>query len=380
MAAVLAEGSTEIENAACEPEIVDLAQALGGMGARISGAGTRRSSSTGSSGCGRSITRGARPHRGRHADARRGDHGRRRAGGRRRPDAPRRGDREAARGRRAGRGDAGGCASRGRRGRAPSTSGPGPTRGSRPTCRRSSWRCSRSRAAGRHHRDHLREPLHARRGAEAPRRRHPLDGNTRSCAGAGAVGRPVMATDLRASASPGAGRPARRGETGRRASTTSTAATSGSTRSSPASAPTYRARSGNNCSSGVHPCCRPGGLKMKTVRYRDRESRDAHLSRTSRAARLLGRRGAGAADRAGRAQRGDAAVAEYTERFDRVRSQAGPVPRRAARKSGRRTAMSRGTCWRASRSRRRASAPFTSASAPSRGSRLPRTARCSASR
>jgi UDP-N-acetylglucosamine 1-carboxyvinyltransferase len=40
MAAVLAEGTTEIGNAACEPEIVDLARALTGMGARIAGAGT----------------------------------------------------------------------------------------------------------------------------------------------------------------------------------------------------------------------------------------------------------------------------------------------------------------------------------------------------
>lgn len=40
MAAVLAKGTTVLENAACEPEIVDLAQALQGMGARISGAGT----------------------------------------------------------------------------------------------------------------------------------------------------------------------------------------------------------------------------------------------------------------------------------------------------------------------------------------------------
>ncbi|HWR98270.1 MAG TPA: UDP-N-acetylglucosamine 1-carboxyvinyltransferase [Candidatus Methanoperedens sp.] len=40
MAAVLAEGATEIGNAACEPEITDLARALAGMGARISGAGT----------------------------------------------------------------------------------------------------------------------------------------------------------------------------------------------------------------------------------------------------------------------------------------------------------------------------------------------------
>ena len=40
MAAVTAEGSTEIANAACEPEVTDLARALAGMGARIFGAGT----------------------------------------------------------------------------------------------------------------------------------------------------------------------------------------------------------------------------------------------------------------------------------------------------------------------------------------------------
>jgi UDP-N-acetylglucosamine 1-carboxyvinyltransferase len=40
MAAALAEGTTEIGNAACEPEIVDLARALTAMGARIAGAGT----------------------------------------------------------------------------------------------------------------------------------------------------------------------------------------------------------------------------------------------------------------------------------------------------------------------------------------------------
>jgi UDP-N-acetylglucosamine 1-carboxyvinyltransferase len=42
MAASLARGSTRIENAACEPEIVDLADCLNKMGARISGAGTPR--------------------------------------------------------------------------------------------------------------------------------------------------------------------------------------------------------------------------------------------------------------------------------------------------------------------------------------------------
>jgi UDP-N-acetylglucosamine 1-carboxyvinyltransferase len=40
MAAALAEGETIIENAAREPEVVDLADALNAMGARISGAGT----------------------------------------------------------------------------------------------------------------------------------------------------------------------------------------------------------------------------------------------------------------------------------------------------------------------------------------------------
>jgi len=42
MAATLAEGTTVIESAACEPEIVDLADYLNAMGARISGGGTPR--------------------------------------------------------------------------------------------------------------------------------------------------------------------------------------------------------------------------------------------------------------------------------------------------------------------------------------------------
>jgi len=40
MAAVLAEGETVLENAACEPEVTDLAKFLTGMGAEIDGAGT----------------------------------------------------------------------------------------------------------------------------------------------------------------------------------------------------------------------------------------------------------------------------------------------------------------------------------------------------
>lgn len=42
MAAVLTKGTTIIESAACEPEVVDLANFLIGMGAKIEGAGTRR--------------------------------------------------------------------------------------------------------------------------------------------------------------------------------------------------------------------------------------------------------------------------------------------------------------------------------------------------
>jgi UDP-N-acetylglucosamine 1-carboxyvinyltransferase len=42
MAATLARGETVLENAACEPEIVNLADCLNAMGARISGAGTPR--------------------------------------------------------------------------------------------------------------------------------------------------------------------------------------------------------------------------------------------------------------------------------------------------------------------------------------------------
>ncbi|MDX2226231.1 MAG: UDP-N-acetylglucosamine 1-carboxyvinyltransferase [Verrucomicrobiae bacterium] len=42
MAATLARGVTIIEEAACEPEVVDLASFLNKMGARVSGAGTRR--------------------------------------------------------------------------------------------------------------------------------------------------------------------------------------------------------------------------------------------------------------------------------------------------------------------------------------------------
>ena len=47
MASVLAAGETEIFNAACEPHVVDLANMLNAMGAKVSGAGTNRIAVTG---------------------------------------------------------------------------------------------------------------------------------------------------------------------------------------------------------------------------------------------------------------------------------------------------------------------------------------------
>ena len=81
MAATLAEGTTTLENAAREPEVVDLARCLVAMGARIAGAGSDRiviegvDRLHGATACG-----DARPDRDR--DVRRGDRG----GGRRRHD------------------------------------------------------------------------------------------------------------------------------------------------------------------------------------------------------------------------------------------------------------------------------------------------------
>lgn len=65
MAAVLAEGRTVLENAAMEPEIVDLADCLNTLGAKVSGAGTGRIVVEGCSGCTAGIIRccrtGSRP-------------------------------------------------------------------------------------------------------------------------------------------------------------------------------------------------------------------------------------------------------------------------------------------------------------------------------
>ena len=67
MAAVLADGETIIENAAREPEVVDLANCLIAMGAQISGAGTDSISHPGRRApARRDAFDHARPHRDRH--------------------------------------------------------------------------------------------------------------------------------------------------------------------------------------------------------------------------------------------------------------------------------------------------------------------------
>ena len=84
MAATLAKGTTVITNAACEPEILDVADCLNKMGARISGAGTPRIVVEGVSKLERRAAhRAARSNRDRHLCDGGGDDRRRRATGRR---------------------------------------------------------------------------------------------------------------------------------------------------------------------------------------------------------------------------------------------------------------------------------------------------------
>ncbi len=81
MAATLADGETVLENAAREPEVVDLAEFLNAMGARISGAGTDTISDRGRRAAAwRRAQRAARPHRDRHLPGG-GGHDRRRSPG-----------------------------------------------------------------------------------------------------------------------------------------------------------------------------------------------------------------------------------------------------------------------------------------------------------
>ena len=84
MAATLAKGTTVITNAACEPEILDVADCLNKMGARVSGAGTPRIVIEGvSQAARRAAYRAAGPDRDRHLCDGGGDDRRRRATGRR---------------------------------------------------------------------------------------------------------------------------------------------------------------------------------------------------------------------------------------------------------------------------------------------------------
>ena len=84
MAASLARGTTVLRNAAREPEVVDLADCLMKMGARIKGAGQSTIEIEGVGSLYRRKTRGhARPHRDRHLRHGGGDDGRRRSARRR---------------------------------------------------------------------------------------------------------------------------------------------------------------------------------------------------------------------------------------------------------------------------------------------------------
>ena len=206
MAATLADGDTTLENAAREPEVVDLAECLNAMGARIAGAGTDRVV----------IERRRPTHGTAHAvmpDRIETGHlsgrGRRAAGGevqpaRRAPRHARSGAREAARGR---RGDLLSMDAIDPRG------APQGTQVGQSAHRAVSGVPDRHAGAvdgaddnrRRHvgdHRDDLRKPHDARAGIEAARRQtsrsRAAPRSSRACARL--TGANVMATDLRASA------------------------------------------------------------------------------------------------------------------------------------------------------------------------------------
>ena len=158
MAATLAEGTTTLENAAREPEIVDLARCLTAMGARISGAGSDRITVEGVAALhGATHADHAGPDRDWDVPRRGGGHGRRRRRARRAGRFARGRARQAARGgrpHRLGRDRStkmSGDTLRVRRDGPirPSVCAPRRIPDSRPTCRRSSWRWPRSRRAHR---------------------------------------------------------------------------------------------------------------------------------------------------------------------------------------------------------------------------------------
>jgi UDP-N-acetylglucosamine 1-carboxyvinyltransferase len=182
MAATLAEGETMLENAAREPEVVDLANFLVAMGAKIRGAGTDTIVIEGVErlkGC--RLRGDAGPHRDRHLSRRRRDHRRRTCASRTaRARPPRRGAAEAGKPARrsppATTGSTSTCAAAGR---------------SRSTSHRALSgvpdrhagavrRAQHGRRGRRHdHRDDLREPLHAHARDAAHGRRDPPRGQHR---------------------------------------------------------------------------------------------------------------------------------------------------------------------------------------------------------
>ena len=101
MAATLARGMTVIHNAACEPEINDLAELLNKMGARVRGAGTSQIEIEGVEELGSARTHDhSRSHRNRNLHRRRRDHQWRSRNQRLRTAASLRSDRQVSRGRR----------------------------------------------------------------------------------------------------------------------------------------------------------------------------------------------------------------------------------------------------------------------------------------
>ena len=182
------------------------------MGAQIAGAGTNTIVIDGVERLhGAHLRRAARPHRDRHLPGRRRHH--RRPRGRASARAPDTLDAVLAKLEDAGAHINTGDDSieldmRGRRPRAVNlTTAPYPAF---PTDMQAQFTAlnTRGRRRRRDHRDRVREPLHARAGTAAPRRRHPRRGQHRDrhAASTQMTGAPIMATDLRASASPGAGR------------------------------------------------------------------------------------------------------------------------------------------------------------------------------
>ena len=204
MAAVLAKGTTTIDNAAREPEIVDLCEMLVAMGAQIGGIGTSTLEIEASTRCTPTAhdVVADRIVAGTWAFAAAMTHGDIRVrGARAEPPRDRAGQARAGRGdgrRRTTTGSRVSCATPAARGRRRDAALPGlPDRpaadGDRAELRRRRRRLR--------HREHLRGPVHVHRRAGAARRRRRTDGHHAIVRGREQLsGAPVRATDIRAGA------------------------------------------------------------------------------------------------------------------------------------------------------------------------------------